>query len=219
MKNILQKSNLQRRIKRAGPIFIKGYFASKKNINELYFESYLELAALIHFEQDPTIVFIDTQPHTIEYSLELKKLTYTPDLMVCTVDGTRKYIEIKPKKKLKAERNSAKFCAVKAAYRKLDREFETFSEENVPEVRLENLELLYNGASACPADDSTISLVIQTISFPATVREVYNKIIEANLNSSYLHYLLFIQCLSIDLDVPITDDSKIELPVDREGVH
>jgi hypothetical protein len=219
MNNIDHKSHLQRRIKRKGPIFLKGYFSSNKNKKPLFFESYLELAALLHFEYDPNITFIDSQPHSITYTFGRKKLLYTPDILVMTVDKTKKYVEVKPSKKLKQDRNSAKFSTIEAVYQKLGREFDTFSELDIPKVRLKNLELLFHGASACHQTKSAIDTALCVIRSATTVREAHERLIDKNLNGNMLHYLLFMQYLTIELDVHITDNSPIELNVYGQGLH
>lgn len=219
MRNVENKPYLQRRIKRKGPIFLKGYFPSKKNVKALYFESYMELAALLHFEHDPNIIFIDSQPHSIEYWLGRKRLTYTPDLLVVTATQTRKYIEVKPKDKLDTTDNETKFNALKATYQKLNREFETFDEENVPRTRLKNLELLFNGAKGYQEKESEISAAISAIKCGTSVGQAYNVLSEQNISTNLLHFLLFNQYFVVALDEPITNDSLLTLNVYDLGVH
>ena len=100
MRNIDSNQHLARRIKRKGPIFVRGYFPTTKNQNSLYFESFLELAALLHYENDETIVFMNSQPSSVSLIIGNRKTRYSPDLMLMRVTGEIIYIEVKPADKL-----------------------------------------------------------------------------------------------------------------------
>jgi hypothetical protein len=108
MRNIDSNKHLARRIKRKGPIFVRGYFPTTKNQNSLYFESFLELAALLHYERDATIVFMNSQPSSLSLTIGNRKTRYTPDIMLKHVTGKIIYVEVKPADKLsepKTEKN------------------------------------------------------------------------------------------------------------------
>jgi hypothetical protein len=131
MRNIDSNKHLARRIKRKGPIFVRGYFPTTKNQNSLYFESFLELAALLHYENDATIVFMNSQPSSVSLIIGNRKTRYSPDLMLMRVTGEIIYIEVKPADKLLEPKTEKRHNAIEHALKKLDREFLTFSNEDI----------------------------------------------------------------------------------------
>jgi hypothetical protein len=207
MRNIDSNQHLARRIKRKGPIFVRGYFPTTKNQNSLYFESFLELAALLHYENDATIVFMNSQPSSFSLMIGNRKTRYSPDIMLKHVTGKITYVEVKPADELSKPDTEKKHDAIEHALKKLDREFVTFSDENISRERLTNLELLYQGASVYndiePKLDEAISLLPTTVS----IGEAIQHLSSAGIHNNVLHYLLYHFYFVVDLDTPISNDS------------
>jgi hypothetical protein len=209
MRNVDSNEYLARRIKRKGPIFIRGYFPTAKNQNSLYFESYLELAALLRYENDPNIMFIDSQPMSVCLTIANRKTRYSPDLMLMDVMQNIKYVEVKPAEKLSKAKNKTKYDVIEEAFKKLGRQFTTFSNNDVTQARLKNLELLYQGASVynniAPELEGAISVLPNVVS----IEEAIHHLSTAEVDRNVLHYLLFNSYFTVDLDIPISNDSII----------
>jgi hypothetical protein len=213
MRNTDNKPHLARRIKRKGPIFTKGQFPSHKNQKTLYFESYLELAALLYYENDPRVIFIDTQPISIMCNLKMKMTRYTPDLFIICInqDGQelRIYIEIKPAIKLEQPDNIVKFDTIGLAFEKLGKKFELFDGSKVPRTRLKNLELLFQGASVFKDNPHNINGLLDEFPNEITVAELGQLLTKLNLHENTFHYLLFEQYFSFDLDEKLNNDTLL----------
>lgn len=217
MRNTDYKPNLARRIKRSGPIFTKGHFPTKKNNNTLYFESFLELTALLHFEFEGDIILVDTQPFSILYLFKGRMVRYTPDVFVVYIDNNgnerKVYIEVKPSTKLGTPENKIKFDTLKALFAKLGKEFITFDELEMTRTKLKNLELLFQGASVFGDVLPYIDKMLALLPMQITLEDARQQIISAGLHENHIHYLLFKQYYHVDLEQPLTNISLIQLNV------
>ncbi|GFD88771.1 endonuclease [Tenacibaculum sp. KUL152] len=213
MRNVTGKSSLARRIKRRGPIFVRGYFATKKNVNNLYFESFLELAALLNYENDPTVDFIDTQPASFLMEISGKIRRYTPDLLIRLVTGELIYIEVKASEKADEDDTVNKHKDIERRFLELNRGFEVFTENALAPARLKNLEILYHGASnyfnAIPDVDAALAALPEE----TTIEGALSFLEAANVHPSMLDYLLFNDYFQVDQDTPINEESPIYLNV------
>ncbi|WP_088328529.1 TnsA endonuclease N-terminal domain-containing protein [Lacimicrobium sp. SS2-24] len=210
MRNVENNTDLTRPIKRKGPVFATGYFATSKNIHRLYFESFLELSAMLHYEYDPTVDFIDSQPASFELQVGNKIVRYSPDLLIRRMPNELVYVEVKPTNKLKKKKVRNKHAALRIALKQLGREFVEFTEEDIPNTRYKNLELLHQGASsyqgAIPnVNDALVALPQEC----TTVGDALSSLSSSGLHQNMLHYLLFKQYFRCDLDKPLTNDSVI----------
>lgn len=209
MRNIDSNQHLARRIKRKGPIFVRGYFPTTKNQNSLYFESFLELAALLHYENDATIVFMNSQPSSVSLIIGNRKTRYSPDLMLMRVTGEIIYIEVKPADKLSEPKTEKRHNAIEHALKKLDREFLTFSNEDISRERLTNLELLYQGASVYNDMKPELDEALSTLPTTVSIGDAIQHLSSAGIHNNVLHYLLYNFYFIVDLDTPISNDSMM----------
>jgi hypothetical protein len=209
MRNIDSNQHLARRIKRKGPIFVRGYFPTTKNQNSLYFESFLELAALLHYENDATIVFMNSQPSSVSLIIGNRKTRYSPDLMLMRVTGEIIYIEVKPADKLLEPKTEKRHNAIEHALKKLDREFLTFSNEDISRERLTNLELLYQGASVYNDIKPELDEALSTLPTTVSIGDAIQHLSSAGIHNNVLHYLLYNFYFIVDLDTPISNDSMM----------
>jgi hypothetical protein len=209
MRNIDSNQHLARRIKRKGPIFVRGYFPTTKNQNSLYFESFLELAALLHYENDATIVFMNSQPSSVSLIIGNRKTRYSPDLMLMRVTGEIIYIEVKPADKLSEPKTEKRHNAIEHALKKLDREFLTFSNEDISRERLTNLELLYQGASVYNDIKPELDEALSTLPTTVSIGDAIQHLSSAGIHNNVLHYLLYNFYFIVDLDTPISNDSMM----------
>jgi hypothetical protein len=209
MRNIDSNQHLARRIKRKGPIFVRGYFPTTKNQNSLYFESFLELAALLHYENDATIVFMNSQPSSVSLIIGNRKTRYSPDLMLMRVTGEIIYIEVKPADKLSEPKTEKRHNAIEHALKKLNREFLTFSNEDISRERLTNLELLYQGASVYNDMKPELDEALSTLPTTVSIGDAIQHLSSAGIHNNVLHYLLYNFYFIVDLDTPISNDSMM----------
>lgn len=207
MRNVDSNKYLLRRIKRKGPIFVRGYFPTTKNQDSLYFESFLELAALLRYENDETIVFMNTQPSTMSLIIGNRKTRYSPDIMLMHITGKITYVEVKPADILSEPDTEKKHGAIERALKKLGRDFVTFSNDDVSRERLINLELLHQGASVYNQIEPELNEALNVLPTKVTIGEAIQHLSSAGIHNNVLHYLLYNFYFIVDLDTPISSDS------------
>ncbi len=126
-----------------------GYFASYKNKTQIAFESVLERDFYMMLEFDNDVASYTEQPVSINYTYkDGSKRKYTPDCLVRYKDGTKRYFEVKyaseiknnPELKEKIEFLKSYF------YDEYVLKFDVFTDEDVGEVYLDNLKILYKFA-------------------------------------------------------------------------
>lgn len=217
MRNTDNKQYLARRIRRSAPIFIKGQFISAKNRKTLHFESFLELTALLHFEFDSTIIFVDTQPLSITYLVKGRMVRYTPDIFVVCIDENgqerRIYVEVKNASRFEQRENEIKFDTLKAVFEKHGKEFHKFDENELSRTKLKNLELLYQGVSACDGLAQNVPAILSLLPAEISLGEARKAIINAGFYENHLHYLLFNKYYLVDLENKLSLTSLLRLNV------
>ncbi|WP_318433847.1 TnsA endonuclease N-terminal domain-containing protein [Photobacterium leiognathi] len=90
-------------------------FSSLKNRDAVMCEGSLERDCCYHFEYDPDVVHYESQPEGFYYDFHGKKRPYTPDFLATYVDGTCKYLEVKPHSKTLSKTFKQEFAARKEA--------------------------------------------------------------------------------------------------------
>ncbi len=88
--------SLARKLERASLVKENISFYSHKTSSSQYCESRLEADAALLREFDPTIQKYVTQPTSIFYMKNGRKIRYTPDALVQTTDGKFYFEEVKP---------------------------------------------------------------------------------------------------------------------------
>lgn len=92
----------------------RGTHLSDKSITPIYYRSSWELKYAIWLDNEPSVVSYRYEPYSISYvsNKRTKKLRkYWPDFEIAYVDGSRKLVEIKPKRKISNALNTKKFAA------------------------------------------------------------------------------------------------------------
>jgi len=79
----------------------KGYFFSRKNNKNIWYDSSYELRAFELLEIDESVVQFSRNKIRVPYVFEGVQRFCLPDLLVTYIDGTTKIIEIKPKRKIR----------------------------------------------------------------------------------------------------------------------
>lgn len=208
-RNYSDKNFLTRKLKRNGAFVNRGLFPSRKNKLPLYFESNLEYFGLLHFEQDPVILFIDTQPLSICIEVEDRPRDYSADFLIMTASGQIIYVEVKPSEKFETEKNKVKFDIIERSFQKLGRGFTKFTENDLSKIQISNLERLWNGASVFGDMDVDVTDAIHLLGKDNSISDSLQILKSNDIVPEMLHYLLFNHYFSIDFGINITPDTVI----------
>lgn len=95
------------------------------------FESGLGRQALRLFELAPEVVFIVSEPFTMEYFLDEKVYRYTPDYLLHLRDGRRVVVEVKYRKAANSEFNRRRFAAIREILEAAEVIFAVLTEESL----------------------------------------------------------------------------------------
>lgn len=169
----------------------------------------MEFCALMHYERDPNIIFIDTQPHSINYIIDDLARDYTSDFLLMDVQSELEYVESKYSEDLEKPKNKKKYKAIKREFRKLDRKFSTFTEKMLTDVQINNLSALFQGASTFRLIDVDVFQPLKFLKDSMTVKDALQTLRTNNLNPSLLHYLLFNHYYRVDLTEEIGSHSLV----------
>lgn len=120
-------------------------FPSSKNNRTLLLESILESQFALFLEYDNSVEAYFEQPETFLLLDENnKKHKYTPDFLVIFKNGSRKYIEVKPKEKSESPKYTKTFRLFKQKVTQSGDRFEVINEEFIQqEPFLQNLKYFY----------------------------------------------------------------------------
>jgi hypothetical protein len=129
--------------------------------------------------------------------------------MLMRVTGEIIYIEVKPADKLSEPKTEKRHNAIEHALKKLDREFLTFSNEDISRERLTNLELLYQGASVYNDIKPELDEALSTLPTTVSIGDAIQHLSSAGIHNNVLHYLLYNFYFIVDLDTPISNDSMM----------
>lgn len=147
---------------------ISGIIPSKKNDENVWFESALERDFALLMESDPDVGKYEEQPIIIEYLDGDKFRTYTPDFLVTFVKASNKrpmLCEIKYRSELRKSftQLKPKFKAAVEHCKQNDWDFRIYTEDYIRTIRLENINFLSRYRNH-ELDQSCYQLVLRTIS-------------------------------------------------------
>lgn len=130
-----------------------GYVPSLKEGRMVACESTLERDFAILVEADTSVLAYSEQPITIEYVLDGKAHSYTPDFAVLR-NGRIIFVEVKPEAKALRPEYVRKFAAVRIAFAKIGHRFVVLTEKDIRrQPRLRNAEFLHHWGRSGPAND------------------------------------------------------------------
>lgn len=194
-----------------------GYFPSIKMKRKMAFESTIERDEMTLLDIDPDVQAFEEQPLVIPYRHNNKTVTYTPDLLVQTLEKCI-LVECKPATLVETEDNQRKFREARKWCEQHSFEFEVVTDEQVRAgYRLSNVKRLtqYARHVITPQTKSRIYSVLRAIGRPIPIAALGNEIVPGkpvSVMSSILH-LAYHHQVAIDLDKEkISDASLIWLP-------
>jgi len=188
-----------------------GYVPSQKMRRMIGVESTLERDLAILLEVDPDVDAYTEQPITIEYRLDDKWHSYTPDFAVQRI-GLIKFVEVKPEWKALRPDNVRKFAAIRAVLAKSGRPFIVLTEKDIRrQPRLRNAELLHRGArQGLPIEDlGAIFSELQSSTVPSVETLALRMGGPDAINSIYSE--ITAGRLVADMSKPLVPGSKLSL--------
>lgn len=194
-----------------------GYFPSIKMKRKIAYESTIERDEMTLVDFDPDVQAFEEQPLVILYQHNHKTVTYTPDLLVQTLEKCI-LVECKPATLVETEDNQRKFREARKWCEQHNFEFEVVTDEQVRAgYRLSNVKRLtqYARHVITPQIKSRIYSVLRAVGRPVPIAALGNEIFPdkpISVMSSILH-LAYHHQVAIDLDKEkISDASLIWLP-------
>lgn len=172
-----------------------GYVPSKKMRRMIAVESTLERDFVILLDADTAVDAYTEQPTTIEYIVDGKQHSYTPDFAVSR-GGNLTFIEIKPEAKALRPENIRKFIAIRAAFAERNYHFIVLTEMDIRrQPRLRNAELLHRlGRVGLPDEEldtivselgrtgnTTVETLADRLGRPNAIASVYGAIAAGRL--------------------------------------
>jgi len=134
-----------------------GYFKSYKNNKQLAFESILErdFFTVLEFEED--VMSYEEQPFKINYQLNGATTRYTPDVLVTYDDGSQKVFEIKYQDEIDStqELQHKLYVLKDELLEQKSLAFEVFTDTNLNDIYLKNIQFLYRYAFLQQNDELT----------------------------------------------------------------
>jgi len=112
MSKIVSDLYLSGKMKNQHKNYQNGHFFSKKNNKKIWYRSSYELTAYKKLENDSNVLGFKEEPFKIAYKWKGIMKHTIPDILVSYKDGSKRLIEVKPKKKLKDHKTCAKIIAM-----------------------------------------------------------------------------------------------------------
>jgi len=110
----------------------KGVFFSEKNGCELHYDSSYELTAYNLLEQMSIVEKYERCPYVVPYVFsDGVKHRYIPDILIKYVNGIEEVVEVKPKSRLKEEKNKYKIKSAMKFFQSKGIKFNVWTEEDL----------------------------------------------------------------------------------------
>jgi len=194
-----------------------GYFPSIKMKRKIAFESTIERDKMTLVDFDPDVQAFEEQPLVIPYQYNNKTVTYTPDLLVQTLEKCI-LVECKPSTLVDTEDNQRKFREARNWCDQHSFAFEVVTDEQIRAgYRLSNVKRLtqYARHVISPQTKSRIYSILRAAGRPMPIIALGHEIAPSkpvSVMSSILH-LAYHHQVAMDLDKEkISDASLIWLP-------
>jgi len=197
---------------------IIGFYPSIKMGRMVAFESTIERDLLYLLDFDASIADYSEQPLVIDYVMEGKKYTYTPDFEVKFTDGNHSLIECKPEELVNSAKNQPKFNAGRAWCHENSWDYVIVTDTKLRQgFCLRNIKFLVQFArhSIPPTLSYKILHHLESAGNYAPIREIidaslYNTSETRPLILAAVFQMLFFQSLHVDLtDAPLSENSVV----------
>lgn len=197
---------------------VTGYFPSKKNGRSMFFESMLEKKLFLTLEFDNDVVSYLEQPIKIEYKNKNRNTSYHPDCLINYKNKESELIEVKYSTDLviKKDELKPKFDIARKYAQENGLLFKTFTEQNIDELVLLNMEFLYSFAFTSKNEEYESKILNVIEGNNIKVKDLLNNLTTNKFEQAkYLPYvwaLCFTQILYIDyLQDKITMNSTVRI--------
>ncbi|NHQ87306.1 hypothetical protein HA050_14410 [Iodobacter sp. HSC-16F04] len=188
----------------------RGYFASSKMGDTVHWESLLEKDALLLLELSPGVAAYQEQPEVIEYFDGEQFREYIPDLKVVLLDGTIRYIEVKPFDQLARPSIRKKYEAIALHFQSIQSPYRIVTEVEIRrEPLFSNLQLLAY-AHAHPWHEQPTDFDLR-MAFQGQTKLPLSAV-QQFWNLGALYRMIATGRLSCNLELPLDGFSSIGLP-------
>lgn len=207
-----------RKISNAGSKKVTGYFNSIKNALMIPFESSLEMDVAYYLEYYRQVLRYAYQPFKLNYELQGKRRTYTPDADISVKFGPSIVGEIKPKEMLE-RLDWAKFGAVEEAIASLGSKFKFITDQAIRvEPKLTNLKMLYSYAHAKVAPEVTTKIVdcLNYLGGQERLQKIIDTLAPEGIGLNVVYHQIFHHFLVVDINQKITSSTVISLDNNAE---
>jgi hypothetical protein len=163
-RNIHKRTVISKWLYRHSKIGITGKFTCNKNINPLFFQSYLELGVLRYFALDNSVDLMDSQTGTMKWLPKGKKAlrNYTPDIILVLESGELIFVEVKPSDKAEGDEKE-KLDEIRLTFEQAGYSFRVVTEKEVPYEMFVNAGHLLQ-ASIEHFETSFLEVIVESIS-------------------------------------------------------
>ncbi|MCL9851652.1 Tn7 transposase TnsA N-terminal domain-containing protein, partial [Ralstonia solanacearum] len=128
----------------------RAYIPSLKNGESTQCESMLEAKLVRLCELSPWVRDYEVQPSLEFISVGGRQEQYFPDLLVRLVDGTERWIEVKPAGRLKVKRVASRMAAAAALFAQSGRQFRIVTDQQLKESLINEV---VNGIASHPTPE------------------------------------------------------------------
>jgi hypothetical protein len=209
---LIEMSRVRQVISRS-PCRVVYKFPSIKLGKMVYCESGLELDFAFLLDADHAVISFQEQPGKIEYYLNAKLHTYTPDFLVQR-SHKKQIVEVKPKSKISTEENRILFEIISAICREASYEFMVVTDADMRKgARLSNVRLLWKyGRTLISPKHHIYCQEFFSYSSEAALGEIIAFFARRHEGKDVVFSLLYWGVVGVNIDLPITVKSPVHLP-------
>ncbi|WP_040726216.1 TnsA endonuclease N-terminal domain-containing protein [Thiomicrorhabdus sp. Kp2] len=182
-------------------------FPSSKNNRTLLLESILESQFALLLEYDNNVEEYFEQPKTFFLEDENRKTyRYTPDFLIVFKNGSRKFIEVKPKKEVESGKFSKVFNLFQQRSAQSGDGFEVMSEEYIQKKPLlQNLKYFYRFRKHQILNMELFEEISNQVTTPVTFKDLHQ-----NYDLKSLYQLIAFGYIKFDINnEPFSVNSKV----------
>lgn len=205
-----------RRITNRGRNRVIGKFVSLKMKRIVQWESQIERDCCYWLEFDSDVISYRSQPLTISYIFEDRKLSHTPDFEVIRHSletGQYQYIEVKPHNKTMEDEFKRKHIARSAHFHLHGHKYDLITDDYLRQgYYLENIKLLYR-YSRLMFDPEILFKIKQALPIHSkqTLEVLQNHCINCGAKIELAYFLLYNRYAIFDMDKPLHINTEIEM--------
>lgn len=186
-----------------------GKTPSRKTKEMIPWESQLERDYVALVEADPEVTRICSQPFKIEYILDGKKHSYTPDYWVERRKKRNSVVEIKPSEYVDKFRELYEAVQIECAVKGWD--YVVLTEKEIRfQPRLDNAKLLCRYSwNELPEEAALLIGPFLKAGQTRTLGELKSLFRQRGIPGTMVFTLMYLSAFSFDINKPFTDDLKI----------